>query len=693
MDREQRERVSAEPQDEHLRRDHPRDEDKGVEARRRGGPSAALISTFTSAPHIPPANPLHAREASPPRADAPLVTAEPALRALLSQAINDRDVPRLQERKAALLALFQAIPTAERDPLRARLHDPKDTLGHLFQTALSTRLRAQLFATLDSAMIPAPVGADSVEMSAFAATLQPARFHPTTEVVLDGAWRTSQTVAIVAVPGVGPPADEPGPRVHWRLMDRMGERSAGGMVTWLPGHGAPPAIQVTIDQPGRWTVAIEFVDRGQVIAAIETPIRARSASERGDDLPMLLGGNQLATSAEAMSDPQIGAQLGMLRTQLGKPPLGSRRPDDPTYRRLAPAIEELQWQQHQRGLPAGSEPTPSFEARRFDASTPGRRAAIQQAIDALIGRHGIEGARAQLHDLVVPPPGTGQGAGAEPAAWDPHASEIERALQAELALRSAEAASFLARFDHQGRAIALGLLAESETRLRAEFQRYGLTQAPAQTGGYGGQGSAGSDVTALRDAIDQGKTIRAAHDRLLQAAQDHAAGGAAILVERARQEFEATKQLAVGKHPMLRVFLEGEARRGMSAPAGSVPGPLDLGRYEPGALAPLMGWELNKKLGDLQATRDHITDGSLSIFGVPRVVELVKANLHVAPGSVHDGIVNERAAHVSVHPVSDVLARVRSLNREDLRDAEALLPLCADDRFVLSAIAPNKTHR
>jgi hypothetical protein len=40
---------------------------------------------------------------------------------------------------------------------------------------------------------------------------------------------------------------------------------------------------------------------------------------------------------------------------------------------------------------------------------------------------------------------------------------------------------------------------------------------------------------------------------------------------------------------------------------------------------------------------------------------------------------------VIVHPVSDVLARVRSHNREDLRDAEALLRLCADDRFVLSA--------
>jgi len=40
-----------------------------------------------------------------------------------------------------------------------------------------------------------------------------------------------------------------------------------------------------------------------------------------------------------------------------------------------------------------------------------------------------------------------------------------------------------------------------------------------------------------------------------------------------------------------------------------------------------------------------------------------------------------------VHQVSDVLARVRSLNRDDLRDAEALLQLCAADRFVLSAVA------
>ena len=45
---------------------------------------------------------------------------------------------------------------------------------------------------------------------------------------------------------------------------------------------------------------------------------------------------------------------------------------------------------------------------------------------------------------------------------------------------------------------------------------------------------------------------------------------------------------------------------------------------------------------------------------------------------------------VIVHPVSDVLARVRSLNREDLRDAEVLLQLCAADRFLLSAVAPTK---
>jgi hypothetical protein len=143
-------------------------------------------------------------------------------------------------------------------------------------------------------------------------------------------------------------------------------------------------------------------------------------------------------------------------------------------------------------LPAEAEALASFEAQGFEASTPGRRALLQQAIDELIGRHGVEGARAHLHDLVVPPSGTGQGAGAEPAAEDARALEIERILDAELALRRAEAASFLDRFDHQGRAIALGLLAESEARLRAELRRYGLHQAPAQLGSYDHQGSAGA---------------------------------------------------------------------------------------------------------------------------------------------------------------------------------------------------------
>jgi hypothetical protein len=580
-----------------------------------------------------------------PRPGALPVTAEPELRALLSQAITDHDIPRLQQRKAALLSLFQAIPTAERDALRARLHDKQDALGQLFQSAISTRLRTQLLATLDGAVVPASVGADSVDMAAFATTVQATRFHVSGEVVLDGAWRKAQTVQILAVPSFGPPADEPGPLVHWRLVDRLGERRSRGMVTWAPGDGAPPAIEVTIDQPGRWTVAIEIVDRGQVIAAIEKPILARSAAETGNDVPALLGGNDLTRSAEAMSDPQIGDQLGLLRAQMGKHRLGSLKPGDPTYGKMARAVEALQWQQHQRGVTPGFEPAPSLEARSFDASNPARRASIQRALDELIARHGIEGAKVHLHDLVVPPPGTGRGAGDEPAAADPHAPEVERILNAELELRRTEAASFLGSFEHQGRAIALGLLAESETRLRSELQRYGLKRGAAQDGSYGNQGPAGGDVTALRDAVDHGKQVRAAHERLNQAAHDRATGGTEAAVEQARKAFEATKLIAVAKHPMLKLFLDGETRQAAWAPTGSVPGPLDLGSYEAGHLGMYLGWELNKKLGDLHATRSNIADGTLSIFGVPKVVELVKANLHVAPGSVHDGIVNERAVH------------------------------------------------
>jgi hypothetical protein len=151
------------------------------------------------------------------------------------------------------------------------------------------------------------------------------------------------------------------------------------------------------------------------------------------------------------------------------------------------------------GLRAGPDP----RGAELRASAPDRRASIQRAPDELIARHGIEGAKVHLHDLVVPPPGTGRGAGDEPAAADPHVPEVERILDAEPQLRRTEAASFLGSFEHQGRAIALGLLAESETRLRSELQRYGLKKAPAQDGSYGNQGPAGVDVTALHAVLQR----------------------------------------------------------------------------------------------------------------------------------------------------------------------------------------------
>jgi hypothetical protein len=397
---------------------------------------------------------------------------------------------------------------------------------------------------------------------------------------------------------------------------------------------------------GRYDEAVSGRVAAMEIAAAAGDLAGWTTAKQAADAGVVQIRELAAAALAAATDAtDVQDQLGLLRAQLGKHRLGSLKPGDPTYGKMARAVEALQWQQHQRGVTPGSAPAPSLEARSFDASAPDRRASIQRALDELIARHGIEGAKVHLHDLIVPPPGTGRGAGDEPAAADPHAPEVERILGAELALRRTEAASFLQSFEHHGRAIALGLLAESETRLRSELQRYGLKKGAAQDGSYGNQGPAGGDVTALRDAVEHGKQIRAAHDRLNQAVHDRATGGTEAAVEQARKAFEATKLIAVAKHPMLKMFLDGETRQAAWAPSGSVPGPLELGSYEAGHLGMFLGWELNKKLGDLHATRHNIADGTLSIFGVPKVVELVKANLHVAPGSVHDGIVNERAGH------------------------------------------------
>ncbi|MEJ7597430.1 MAG: DUF4157 domain-containing protein [Kofleriaceae bacterium] len=574
----------------------------------------------------------------------PPLAVEPEIRALLSERITSHDIPRLQRRKTSLLILFRAIPTSDRDQLRAQLLDKQSDLGRLFQHALSTKLRSDLLATLDGAVIPAPARTDAVEMDAFASTVTAGRFHANREVVLDAAWRASQSISIVAVRGFGPPANEPAPQVQWRLVDRMGEIRQAGAVTWAPATGAPDAIEVTIDEPGRWEVWIEVVDRGHAIAVLSKPVMARSAVESGADLPALLEGNDVAKAAAAMSDAQLGEQLGALRGRLGAHELGSLKKDDPTFRRMTAAIEELQWQQHQRGLKASNAPPPPFEEKDFDASSADRRAAIQQALDGMIARYGIKGTRARLHDMIVVPVGAGQGAGAQPSVAGPRSAEIERMLGAELDLREQEAAGFLGRFDAHARGVAFGLLAESKARLSAERARYGLKEEGAQDGGYGTQGPAGTDVRALQDAVDHGKQIKAAHDKVNAAVRARTSGGTESAIEDARKEYEAAKLIAVAKHPMLKAFLDGETRQAAWAPTGMVPGLLDLGSYGAKHFGMYMGWELNKKLGDLDKTHDNITTGKLSVFGVPKVVELAKSGMHVAPGSVHDGVINERSA-------------------------------------------------
>ncbi len=619
-------------------------------------------------------------------AEANHVEAEGEIRALLNQPIASREIPRLQRRKAALLSLFAAIPSNERQILKRRLGDRHDELGRLFQYELSTKLRQDLLATLDGAVIPAPTGADSVEMVAFATTVNADRFLlAPSEVVLDDSWRTSQPVTVAALPGYGPPSDDAAPQLQWRLVDRMGEVVEQGASTWPVASIVPPPFQVMITAAGRWEIRIEMVDQGKVIAQANKTLMARGAKEDGSDLPGLLAGQghgEMMHSTQAMSNAELQGQIGQVRAQLGSYDLGGRdKEDGAEVQTLRDALRELEFEGSQRtvdGTPLVTGPDPNelpldvydIEAAydEPDMTTgnpywenrtagPEERANLQRRLDNLIATRGLAGARAWIDNIEQ------ELAADEEESSGLDFSDVHTWLMAEWESRLQEAGGMFAlteagepivggspnAFEMTGIAIAQGLLGESKGRVQAELNRYGLKPERADMYNIGGNGfEAGADPAALQDAIEQARLIMAALDRYRSLDSGAATSEE---VDAAYQEFEAQKTIAMAEHPMLRPFIEGNTRLSQWQPGGGAGivtgGGLEVSDMQPAHFAQHMGWELNRKLADIDETLTNIADGKLTIFSAPKVVELTRQQMRIAPGTMLDGVLRERVAQGS----------------------------------------------
>lgn len=477
-------------------------------------------------------------------------------------------------------------------------------------------------------------------------------------------WRASSLLDVMGLSAVDNPSPEGG--AHALAEDpeeapaeteaTASDRSAEGMRVISQGRARPAGQPLATRSGSAATLALTpsasaaspagagsaptSPARGPGSPAASAPSPTHNPSE--DVATRWPSGSALA-KARQLPDVELVRELAEVRRALSERRTGE--PRDASYHALRAAQTELEFEARRRTDVVGGQAlsldpmataTPlSFTEDPLGSAT--TRAVVLRKLDYAIATMGLEGAERAISAL----PDTHEGS--------PASNRLMTWLRQELASRRVEGQAFLERFEQVGRAIALGLLGESAARLQAELARYGLRQGSAASdGSLRGMGLApGEKGAAISEMIAHGQAIRAAYDR----ARAHPEAGRA-----AWDDFERTKARAITAHPILASFLAGETALAKAAPTGLVPEATELGAQSPALLAGMIGWELNQKLADNRATREHLASGALSIFGAPRVVELTKLEMRVAEGMMLSGVVDERVRNPPGAPWTETLA-------------------------------------
>lgn len=554
-------------------------------------------------------------------------------------------------------AVISRLAPAKWDRLVVRMRSPRpaDDLGRWLATrsirdaieerAGNPKSRHRQRLLLAARSVEAPSRPDVVDdgeqlAAMFRDSLSEARFaHSPTDIVLDGAWRTSQEVEVLALPGAAPSQAMNDVRLDWTLHDPDGAPRTAGSVWWAADVPAAPPIRFLVDAPGEWRLAVVAVEGAHRLRRFVRTVVARPSRDDGD-LDRLLGSNDLRSAVAAMSGADVGGQMAVVQSRLGAFELGGDRRRDAAYHRLRDAHRELQWETHLR-RPAAMEAAAVESALGVDdarvassssMSSREQRAAVHRHLDDLIAAEGIEGARLRLEELeqeVANSDASIHGGSRQVA------MPIE-ALRAELASREAEATAFLGRFDECGRSIAYGLLAESEGRIRGELARYGLHVGPAA---LTRDHRSDARTAPLDDLTATARAVVAAHASAEKASAALGRGETSPESVRARwADFESTRRTAVANHPSLGLYLRGEARTSEPGAPRTI---VDAAAWDSDALGHFVAWELNQKLADIDVTRSYLADGELSVFGAPRLVELTRTQMRVAPGTMLDGVLAE----------------------------------------------------
>ena len=219
--------------------------------------------------------------------------------------------------------------------------------------------------------------------------------------------------------------------------------------------------------------------------------------------------------------------------------------------------------------------------------------------------------------------------------------EIEPVVVAQAAAVEKDAADFLAFFSSAGIDAILQVLFDSEKRVHAEADRYGVGANPAEP------------EKAKSDRAELMKTAKALHGKwkTFDAARIHfeevqkkPSTGANYMHAKAVYE-EASKKLGTAQQELALARIPAEGRFPIIATYttrdrwGELEG---LANASPTDQLGKIREEIQDKLDNIARVREKASKHELDIFKLPQTVKLAKSKTGATPGSVHSAVVDER---------------------------------------------------
>ena len=387
-----------------------------------------------------------------------------------------------------------------------------------------------------------------------------------------------------------------------------------------------------------------------------------------------------------MSDDELVIQARAISEQIAlEIPRGEFAGNEPNlsadYQSLRRALAALRFEAHERGISAELGLVRDEPAETISIQIPGLDiglaatdpAILREQLEALIAELGMDGAEDVLLPLLAYeiPGGTNEESSAILTA--------KSAVLRQLGFLRVENDEFIDHFASAGKVVGLGLLAQSRMHVRTTMAQYGIKKEDAPTnmasfveGPYGNKeptantkeakaGELGEMLRFAKRLVSLHKQIETSlNQRYAQAENpgqkdwgEFSKGDGNAKFTELVEEFTRVRNQALEKHPALEDFMTGRGEPSDAMESLS-------GKSVAGA-AKTMGAEFVGHLVSIEQAQRGIESGKLPIWKNPKIIELTKAHTGVVPGSMRDGLVQEKVSDETERGWTDTLVAVVSL--------------------------------